>query len=370
MAWFAKKPSSFLGVDLGTGGAKLVELVQDKGRAKLMTYGFSERDPGALPNNLLEQPDETASLLREMAKRARATTNQCVAAIPAASVWSVVANVPNVEDRNLKEAIQAQAKKFIPVPLDELQLDYKLIGNPSLTVNAPPPFGSAAPASQTAVATKTRQVLITGASRATIRAYVDLFHKAGLSLVSLETEVFALIRSLIGRDRASTLIVDVGSRRTNLVVVEDGIPIVTRSLDVGGDAFTAAMAGTLAVDPLTAEKMKRDVRGISSLYPDQGLPKMFAAVVAPLLSELHYTVSLYSRAEEGTGAKGVEKVILTGGASLLPALGEAIKAELGVRTYVGDPWARVVYPEELRPALDEIGPRFAVPVGLAMYGIE
>ncbi len=371
MAWFEKKSPSYLGIDLGAGGAKVVELVQEKGRAKLMTYGFTEREPNAVPANLLESPDETAALLKEMLKRSRATTTQCIAAIPAASVWSIVANVPNVPEKQLKEAIQAQAKKFIPVPLDELQLDYKLIGNPSLTVSTPPPFGAAAqPAANTAVATKVHQVLITGAARSTIQSYVDLFRKAGLTLVSLETEVFALIRSLIGRDRATTMIVDVGSRRTNLVVVEDGIPFVTRSLDLGGDVFTSAMSDALAVDVLTAEKMKRDVRGISTLYPDQGLPKMFAAAVAPLLSELHYTVGLYSKNDEGRPAKAIEKVILTGGAALLPSLGEAIKTELGIRTYVGDPWARVVYPEELRPALDEIGPRFAVAIGLAMYGIE
>ena len=70
------------------------------------------------------------------------------------------------------------------------------------------------------------------------------------------------------------------------------------------------------------------------------------------------------------GQKPIEKIILTGGSSLLLNLPDYLAGLLDLKVYRGDPWARVIYPEELKPVLDEIGARFSVAVGLAMRDIE
>jgi len=180
-----------------------------------------------------------------------------------------------------------------------------------------------------------------------------------------------LIRSLIGKDRSTAMIVDMGALRTNIIIVEDGIPYVTRSLDMGGGAFTRAIGATLSMDVKSAEQMKCDIKSISSIYPGSGLPKVFDAALQPMITELRYSMNLHTGTQEDTvQGRQVEKIILTGGSALLPGLAEFISGQLQLRTYVGDPWARVVYPDGLRPTLDEIGPRFAVPVGLGMRDIE
>ncbi len=373
MGLFGTKKISYIGADLGAGGIKLVELQNEKGRGRLTTYGFTERSIELQPTNLIDDPKAAAELLKKVAQKARTTTLKTVAGLPVASVFSAVITVPKGNEKEQREAIEWQARKLIPIPLEEMMLDSKRIATPGESVGTakgvPPAPKTADAAGGKKAEKKTEQFLITGASKAMVTKYVTAFKMAGLELTSLETETFALIRSLVGKDRARTMIVDMGAVRTNIIIVENGIPYVTRSLDMGGASFTKAMATTMAMDPMSAEKMKCDIKAVSGIYPDDKLPKLFENVVAPMMTELQYSMNLYV-GQNGDEAKPIEKVILTGGSAGLPALAGHIAEKLGVRAYVGDPWARVVYPEELRPVLDEIGPRYSVAIGLAMRDIE
>ncbi len=369
MGLFGPKKVSYVGVDLGVGGIKLVELRNEKGRGRLITYGFNERLPDVQPSSLVDTPKETSDLLRTIAKKARTTSLKSVASLPIASVFSSVITVPKGPEKEWREAVQVQARKLIPVPLEEMVLDAKVIGQPADGGKEKP--SAEAEKEEKKDAPKTMQILLTGASRAMVTKYVTVFKMAGLELVSLETETFALIRSLIGKDRSTTMIVDIGAARTNIIIVENGVPFVTRSLDMGGATFTKAMGRSLSLDLKAAEQMKCDIKSVSTLYPGEGLPRIFETTVAPMVTELQYSISLYAgQHAEGQPEKRIEKIILSGGGSALPALVDHFSKQLNMKVYVGDPWARVVYPEGLRPVLDEIGYRFAVAVGLAMRDIE
>ncbi|KPJ85508.1 hypothetical protein AMJ57_02915 [Parcubacteria bacterium SG8_24] len=374
MGLFGSSKKSYLGIDLGSGGIKVVELQNEKGRARLVTYGFNERTPDEQPTNPIDSPKETAELLRKIVKAARGTVLKAVGGLPIASVFSSVISVPKGPDKEMKEAIQWQAKKLIPVPLEEMVLDSKIISGPKDKKSGDKPAGPAASKEgekgDKKKEQKTVQVLITGAAKSMVQKYVAVFKTAGLELVSLETETFALIRSLIGKDKTTSMLVDIGSVRTNIVIVENGIPYVTRSLDMGGVELTKAMAKALSLELSAAEKMKCDIKSVSSLYPGEGLPKIFEHTLAPMLTELQYSMNLYAGQDDENQGKRIEKVILTGGSAALPALAGHVSERLNVRAYVGDPWARVVYPDGLRPVLEEIGPRYAVAVGLAMRDIE
>ncbi|MFA6603423.1 MAG: pilus assembly protein PilM [Patescibacteria group bacterium] len=377
MGLFGPKKISYIGADLGVGGLKLVELRNEKGRARLVTYGFTERLPDVQPVNPVDDPKGTAEILRNIWKKSRMTTVKTVASLPIASVFSSVITIPKGTPKEQDEAIQQQARKLIPVPLEEMVLDPKIISQSDSPKDRLTPAEREAKAAAPGAkeekkdASKTVQVLITGASRTMVMKYFNTLKAAGLEPISLESETFGLIRSIVGKDRATTMIVDMGAARTNIIIVENGIPFVTRSLDMGGIAFTKAMSHAMSIELKAAEQMKCDIKSVSTIYPGEGLPKIFEATVAPLLTELQYSMNLYSgQQQEGQPAKRIEKIILTGGSAALPQLVDYFSRQLNVRVYAGDPWARVVYPDGLRPILDEIGYRFAVATGLAMRDIE
>lgn len=351
MGLFGSSKTSYLGLDFGSGGIKLVELMNEKGRARLLTYAFLERSASEMSQKYLDDPAGTAELLKKMMKKGKVTTRRAISALPISSVFSSIISIqksPKKED--MEEAVRMQAKKLIPLPLEEMTVDWK-------------------PIKASGGDEKFTQVLLTGAAKTLIKKYVDIFNQAGLELLSLETEALALIRSLVGRDRSATLLLDIGSVRTNIIVVEGGVPYVSRSVAQGGLSITKEASTALGVEANQAENMKKDVAAMAGLGAGSGFPKVFEKVFAPIITELNYSMNLFLGQPSNAG-KRIEKIVLTGGGALLPNLAEYLGSALNMRVYIGDPWARVVYPESLKPVLDQIGPRYGVSVGLAMRDID
>lgn len=364
------KPSSFLGVDIGAGGIKVVELGSDKGRPTLLTYGYSERKPGESVVSPFDDVKGAGETLSQVCKRAGTKATKAMAALPLSAIFSTIVAVPRRKDeKELKPLIDAQVAKLTPLPLAEM-ITYSTFIDPLQAGKAP---GKEQPP-----ATKPSdyvRVLVTGAAKTLVQKYVDIFRAAKLELQAIDTESFALIRSLVGKDKGAIMLLDVGFARTNITVVEKGIPFLTRSINVGGVNVTRKIMETTGVSEAEAEQVKTDLgnqftpTGASGPAAAGTLPPAVSAVVAPVLHEVQYAMQLYARMEL-TEFKAVEKIVLTGGSAHLPGVPEHLAAALNVNVYRGDPWARVAYPADLRPVLDEIGPRMAVAIGLAMRDIE
>lgn len=351
---------SYLGVDLGATSIKIVELKDEAGRPRLLTYGYTEQTVGYPEKEFTETPEKAANLIKQICVKARTVSKQAVAALPAASVFSSIIHVPTTVGKDLAQAVQWEAKKIIPLPLEEMILDWKVLIPEEAVSNVESE-------SNISASGKTTRVLLTAAAKNLVKKYLDIFKGAGLNLISLETESFALIRSLVGMDKSTILIVDMGAASTTVSIIENGVPFLTRSLNFGGITITREIAASLGINFNQAEQMKYDV-GMSTVG-GEGVPKVIERTLVMLLNEIKYCTSIY-QSQENTINKRVEKIILTGGGSLMPNLADYLSQSLNTRVYVGDPWARIIYPEELKPILDQIGPKFSVAIGLAMREIE
>lgn len=359
MGLFSSKSSqqSYIGLDLGMSGIKLVELVNEKGRARLVTYAFADYPDMKTERNYTEKQQETSALVKRMIQQAKTTTKRVIGALPISSVFSSIISVPAENEKELKDAVEWQAKKLIPMPLEEISLDSKTLDTDQ---------GGDGKGKKE----KVTRVLLTGAPKSLVKRYVEILTGAGLEPLALETEAFAQIRSLVGRDRSTVMVIDIGAFRTNLTVVEKGVPFLSRSIATGGTAITMTIAKTIDIPFEQAETMKRDIKAMQSFAPTGDLSPMLQTLLKPIIDEIKYSFNLY-QGQRGDGApKRIDKIIVTGGSSLLPRLPEFLTDLMNVNAYRGDPWARVVYPEDLRPVLDEIGPRMAVCVGCAMRDIE
>lgn len=355
MGLFSKTPASksYLGLDIGQAGIKIVELKNEKGRARLVTYAYAALPTEGFDKALGEDMDKTAAFIKKMIDKAKCTTKMAVAALPISSVFSSIISVPGSTDKEIQDAIKLQARKLIPVPLEEVSLDNKVIDTEAGEGKK-----------------KVTRVLITGAPKSLVQRYLDLSKKAGLELISLETEAFAQIRSLIGKDRSSIMVIDIGAMRTNISVIEKGIPFLNRSIATGGMAITQTISKTLSIPYEQAENMKRDIRAMQTFTQTSDISLILSTLLKPIVDEIRYSFNLYQGQMENGQPKRIDKIILTGGSALLPRLPEFITQLMNVNAYLGDPWARVVYPQDLRPILEEIGPRFTVSIGCAMRDIE
>ncbi len=335
---------SFIGVDIGSSSIKVVELTKVKGQAKLLNYSFSE-DPD-LRNDWQNDTKFTAKLLNKVCSNAGIQPTKAIAALPTFSVFSSVLNLSNVAKKDLEGAVTWEAKKVIPLPPEEMILDWKIIEKSSTKENI--------------------KVLLTGAPKTLVKKYIDVFKQAKISLTSLETETFSLIRSLVGNDKSTVMILEIGHKTTDISIIDDGIPLLNRSVDVGGQAITLSLSKKLGVNFSRAEQFKYDLGITSQGSKEHDIPDVIRDSLAPILNEIKYAINLYQNRDD----KKVGKIILSGGSTLLVNLPNYLSKALNMTVIIGDPWTRISYPPSLKPLLQEIGPRMSVAIGLALRGIK
>ena len=368
---FGQKNFSYLGVDLGSSSIKVVELANFKHQPRLATYGFTEKSIDKVGSaDILANADEAALILKDIVKKAKATTAKAVAALPNHSVFVSVLTLPALKPKELASAIRWEAKKIIPLKPEEVELDWKIIeefetAQETEKLSAETMQETGAAKKIFSKPQKNYRVLVTGANKSLIKKYVDIFNKAGLSLLSLETESFALVRSLLGNDKSVAMIIDLGAITTSFTVAESAIPVMTRSIEVGGLATTKSIAMALNVSLDRAEQFKQDL-STERAPQDAALPKTIEQSFAPILNEIKFTIKSYG----DTYHKNIEKIVLTGGMAMTAQLAPWLSEVLKINVEIGDPFASIVYPVELRPVLDRIGSKLSVAVGLAMREIE
>lgn len=363
----SSKPKTFLGVDIGGSSIKVVELVNEKGRARLMTYGYLELPSQDGGDGLFDQPKKAGEFLARVCKESDVKATQAMTALQSSNVFSTILSLPKSKDpKMMKTLIDAELGKLAPLPVNEMITYSTMLDGEGVK-------GKAGEAREVGEAGKIKdekdkysRVLVTGAAKTLVAKYIDIFKTAKLNLQAIDTESFALIRSLIGKDKGAIMILDLGSKRTNLFIVEKGIPFVSRSINLGGDSVTKRMVEQMQLNEDDAERAKRDL-GIAG--GNGSLPKILEPIMQPIVNEIRFAFQLYANMEL-TELKRVEKIILTGGSSHLAHVPEYLSETLNMNVYRGDPWARVVYPKDLAVVLEEIGPRMAVAVGLAMREMD
>lgn len=352
-----------LGVDIGTTAVKVVELTPEGGKIRLVTYGYADIAPDKDASVLsVDDAKRMAAILQQIIKASGMKATKAVAALPASSVFHAIISIPmpKTAKEDIRGVVEAQTAKLLPLPIAEMIIDSHIIDKDLLPKDDGKPAVEKKADDQPAA--KTVRVQVTAAPKALVEKYIAVFRAAKLELISLETEVFALMRALIGKDSAKTMIVDVGGDRTNIVIAERGVPYLTRGIKSGGNTVTAAFANAMSISLAEAEGMKKDV----ALGEGSAMPPVLAVAIKPLMHEAKYALDVNMQENTSGAQKPVNKVILTGGSAALAGFDRALTDALNVNVYVGDPWARIATPPVSRPILDEVGSRFAVAVGLAM----
>lgn len=390
MGLFAAK-ESYLGVDIGTASIKIVELSSLNGRPRLMTYGYADIVTDIVHSKSEENQAKIVTALKNLAARSRVGTNLAIAALPTFSVFNSIITLPAMSEKDLASAIKWEAKKYVPLPLEEMILDWKIIRENNGGIKAPleplqpvkkkglsffsfkkagskeTPDKPMAGANKPGVKLENVRVLVTAAPKNLVSRYMNIFKQADLKLISLETEAFALSRSLIGADPGTVMIVDIGSITTDICIIEKGVPVLNRSIDLGGLSITKAIAQSLNISLERAEQFKRDF-GVSLSVDNQpqGINKNIAASLSPIINEIKYVFDLY----QGQAARPVEKIVLSGGSAFLPNLSVYFEDLFAKPTIIGNPWDKIIYDAGLKAVLDEVGSRMAVAIGLAMRDIK
>ncbi len=347
---------SIVGIDIGVSSVKVVQLRKESERGILETYGELKTAPylktgeGGVGGGFLRFLDSDISgLLKDVMRESNITTNKAVVAIPAISSFVTLVQLPTTDRAEVAKAVEFEARKYVPIPISEVSLDWQIIDE-----------GDLAPAD---AANKTK-VLLVAVPKEVVAKYNRVFEEAKLVIKGLEVETFSLVRSLIGHDKSPTALINIGSQSTTIAIVDRGVVMLSHNLDRGSNDLTSALSRGLGITLERANAFKQEI-GLSDHPEDKEIASVISPLVEILLSELERIINSYNRTTE----RRVEKVYLTGGGSRLKGFVDQTAKRLGLETIQPNPFSRVTYPAFMQPILKDLGPTFPVAVGLALREI-
>ncbi|PJE64714.1 MAG: hypothetical protein COU90_00365 [Candidatus Ryanbacteria bacterium CG10_big_fil_rev_8_21_14_0_10_43_42] len=353
------KKTSVLGIDIGSASIKLIQLRLERERAILETYG--ELAAGPYNKKSVGQgvhlPDTKVSeVIADLVRETGATTRSVVVGVPLRNSFVTSVSIPPLSAKDLKMAMQYEARRYIPIPVSEVVIDWWRIPDDVMHDSG----GNVSTAANQAI-----DVLLVAVPKDVIEKYRRIVAQAGLDPIAFEIEVFSSIRSAVRREQGGALLVDFGAVTTNMTILEKGIVRSSHSFDRGFQTITIGLAESMGVNFERAELMKREV-GLSSRLEHQGTRKVIAPLLDYMLIELERFATGYTRKYGGT----ISKIYITGGGASMPGLVDHIVKKFGVEVILGNPFGKVEYPAFFQPVLKEIGPSFSNAVGLALRGLQ
>jgi len=370
-AFATRGEGSVLGIDIGASSAKIVQMRSSRGVAVLETYGEIALGPyGGQPIGKVVKltPEKTAEALIDLMKEANVTANAGGVSIPFSSSLISVLEFPKVDQTSLKRMVPIEARKYIPMPISEVTLDWFVIPREEGEKSA---FDRIEKEEKvTGTHQVGQEVLLVAIHNDTVNTYRTIMETTGIRAEFFEIEIFSAVRSSLTHGIAPVLVVDLGAATTKMYIVERGIVRLTHLVTHGGQHMTETLARSLNWDFEKAERIKRE-RGLqdSSAYSADENDRIKTALLSTLsrlFSEMNRVLLSYGQRYN----KNVSHVVLAGGGASLPGLSQHAKESLSADVIIADPFARTETPAFLADVLRTIGPGFAVAVGLVLRKLK
>jgi type IV pilus assembly protein PilM len=361
-ALFSKEKvlESVIGLDIGTSAIKVVQLKKRGGKAILETYGtlalgpYQAQPVGSITN--LPTKD-IVQAISDIVREAGVTVSEGGIAIPSNSSLLFTLELPaNISEKELPTIIPTEARKFIPVPISEVLLDYWII---------PKQEDSVFEKKDDIRAPLKNEVLTVAIHNDTIAQYKDILTQAKITNPIFELEVFSAIRSVMSNDLSPTLFIDLGASKTKLSIIEYGIVRTFHVVGRGGADITRAIAQSLGVAFSDAEELKR-AYGLVKDTNSKGIDEIIMLSLNYIFSETSSVVFNYEKKTNKT----ISKIILSGGGALLKGILEASQEHFSAEVALARPFSKVEAPAFLTPVLGSIGPEFSVALGVALRKIQ
>lgn len=350
---FGSSADTVVGVDIGASAVKVVQLKKEKGKIVLQTYGevatgpYADMKAGQLPNLTEEQ---LLTLLPDLIKEANVTAKAASFSIQAASSLLFVMSLPDMTDRELANVIPTEARKYIPIPMAEVSLDWWPIPKQEYTDEV--------------TEVKKREVLVVAIRKETITHYNNLISQSGFSSPLLEVEIFSAIRSSFKHEMQPTVLIDFGAASTRVAVIEYGVVKTFHTINRGSHYFSQSLATSLGIPFPEAEALKK-AQGLTQ-GENQEVFQILSTGMNYIFSEINNVLLEYER----TYHRSIGKMVLIGGGARMKGLAERMGQEFQFPITFGDPFSKAESPAFLQDILTESGPEFAIALGLALKQLQ
>ena len=325
-------PNTYVGIDIGSSYLKVVQLKKDHGHIILETYGeialgpYEEDDriAGELTNL---KPEKMVEVIKNILEQANVTAKDAVISISSSTSLIFILQLPNIGEKKLAGAVENETRKYIPVPLTEVSLDWWIIPEKEIY-------------SEGSLSGKKSEVdvLVAAVRNEVVERYNNVMNMLGkFNSPAYEIETFSAIRASFKHELSPVMLLDFGASGTRISIIEHGVVRKFHSINRGSAYLSSSIKKSLQIEFDDAEKVKRDV-GLDHTHENQEAYKIISSGVNYIFSEIKNVLFDFEKEYK----KPVGKIILTGGGSLLKQLREQLESKYNITTTYADPFGKVV----------------------------
>ncbi len=334
--------SDFFGLDIGTSAVRLVELRGGGPVKQLVRFGYVPIDIKLSMSDSAPDQQKVAQIIKDLLVQAKVLSKNVVVGIPSQRVFTTLVDIDRLSQSELAKSIKLQADSIIPTPVAESKIDWAMLGD--------------SPKDQSKV-----EVLLTSVPNDYIESRLDLLESIGLNVIAFEPDNISLSRALIAPDAGSTqMVVDVGQNSTDIVIVAQGAPRLTRSIPTGANAIVKAAVQNLSIDEQQAHQFVYKF----GLSKDRLEGQIYNAVITTidiLMAEIDKSIKFFMNRYQ----VGVERVIASGASAVIPEMPAYIANKTGLNVEIGNAWRNVNVGSAQQADLMALSPYFGVAAGLA-----
>ena len=334
----------FFALDIGTSALRLVQLSGDAQHGfKLDKFAYVPLDPRTAQDTSEAGTRRMGEIVLGAMKQAGVKTKNVAIGLPAGKTFTAVIEVPNQTEKDLKKTIKYELDQYIPMAVEEAEVDYTVLGPSPNDPNK-------------------AEVLLSSSSMDYTEERMEALERIGLNVIAQEPEPIAMTRSLapVGSQDAR-IIVDLGETFTDIVVVYRGAPRLVRSFSGGLSALVNTVSTTLNVREDQARRFILKF-GLAQDKLDGQVFKALDNTLDTFSQELTKSVRFFQNKYVGAPVLGI---VLSGFAGVIPFIAEYIEVKTNIQTIQGNPWQLVQVTPEQQQALMSVASEFAVAIGLA-----
>ena len=360
--FFNLKEKAF-GLDISDKSLKIINLKQTDSRFYLDSYGEKKILQGVVEGGIVKSEEALTRSIKEACKGVngnKLSTKMVIASLPEEKAFLQVIQMPKMNVEDLITAVRYEAVNYIPMPIDQMCLDFKIVKSLSDHLDH-------------------TDILLVAFPRDIVQPYVNAIKGAGLTPLALEVESQAIARAVVKNDISPLpiLLIELGATRTSFIIYSGYSVRFTSSIPFSSGQFTEAIAKKINVDKDRAEQLKTEY-GLSDRGSEYG--KLVFESLAPGLGELVDQVKShirYYQTHSGhehllTDGQGISKIILCGGGANLKGLVEHLNQQLSIPIEIGNPWVNILKdnPEAIPALAYNESLSYITALGLALRGVK
>ncbi len=342
---FTKK-NHLIGVDIGSRTIKLGEVLEKKEGWLLKSFGMSDLPQGAIVEGRIKEPETVANTIKELVQRLKIKEQNVAISISGYSVIIKKIVVAKTSDEELSENIQYEAEQYIPFDVEDVNIDFQILGDHESNPNQ-------------------MSVMLVAAKADVINEYLDLLEMADLTPNIIDVDVFALEKVFENSylpEEKSVALVDIGANKLNVNIVKNNTSAFTRDVAIGGEEITLEIVNRFKCSFEEAEEIK--LGKAAGKISQKDLQNIMRSFVSNWCSEIRRVIDFYySTYPDET----IKQILLSGGATQTPGFLENMAAETSSEVGFLDPFKGLEISENDHDIdyLKHIAPQASICIGLA-----